>query len=290
MTDVDALRQQYADDRFLRVRQEIHEQYTIPNVDFAAWVLERGDWASQCRLLDVGAGGGSYYRIIREHHADTQYLAVDFSLGMLEHHTAQNCLLVADAQHLPFASRSFDIVMANHMMFHVPDIDMAIAEFKRVLSPSGILMTATNSVQTMPEFQALFRRALLLLSSYVRPNSPYLLPPHETFTLENGVRKLSRHFFAVVRHDLPSALVFPEIEPVMAYLNSLRGLREPQLPPDVTWDALMDAMYDQVNRVITLQGELIVSKLSGVLVATDRGGFIQEYMGFLQKSDHRPIS
>jgi hypothetical protein len=80
------------------------------------------------------------------------------------------------------------------------------------------------------------------------------------------------------------------VDPVIAYLNSLRGLREPHLPPDVSWEALMDAMYDQVNRVITLQGELIVSKLSGVLVATDQGGFINDYYGYLQKSDHQPIS
>lgn len=284
MSDVDELRQQYADDRHLRVRQEIHEQYSIPNVDFAAWVLERGGLVGQKRVLDVGSGSGSYYRVIRKHYPTIEYIATDFSYGVLARHEAQDCRVVCDAQHLPFAEASVDIVMANHMLFHVQDIEQAIIEFKRVLHPDGVLLTATNSIQTMPEFQALFRRALLLLSTHVRPNSPYLLPPHEPFTLENGVRRLARHFFAVVRHDLPSALVFPEIDPVMAYLQSLRSIREKMLPPDITWDALMEAMYDQVSRVITLQGELVINKLSGVLIASDSGGFIRDYHAHMQRS------
>ncbi|MCC6614534.1 MAG: class I SAM-dependent methyltransferase [Anaerolineae bacterium] len=283
MSDVDGLRQQFADDRHLRVRQEIHEQYSIPNVDFAAWVLERGALGGGKKVLDVGIGGGSYYRAIREHYPETDYVATDFSFGILARHEAASSRVVCDAQQLPFPDGTFDIVMPNHMLFRVPDIEEAIFEFKRLLKPDGLLLTATNSIQTMPEFQALFRRALLLLSNHVRPNSPYLMPPHEAFTLENGVRRLAHHFFAVVRHDLPSALVFPETEPVMAYLDSLRSLREDMLPPDITWDALMEAMFDQVNRVITLQGELVINKLSGVLVASDAGGFISQYHTILHK-------
>ncbi|MCA9907496.1 MAG: class I SAM-dependent methyltransferase [Anaerolineae bacterium] len=287
MSEVDWLRQQYADDRHLRVRQEINEQYSIPNVDFAAWVLERGGLGGQKRVLDVGAGSGSYYRAIREHYPEIEYVAADFAYRAFARHEASNRRVICEAEQLPFPDGAFDVVMANHMLFHVQDIEGAISEFKRTLKPDGLLLTATNSIQSMPEFQALFRRALLLLSNHVRPNSPYLMPPYEAFTLENGVRRLARHFFAVVRHDLPSALVFPETEPFMTYLDSMRPLRENPLPPDITWDALMEAMFDQVNRVITLQGELVINKLSGVLVATDSGGFISGYHSLLHKSSEK---
>jgi SAM-dependent methyltransferase len=284
VTDGDALRNQYADDRYLRVRQEIHEQYTFPPTHFPEWVLDRADWGAPTRILDVGTGTGRYYPLIHERLPQAAYYGVDFSAGMLQSHPASANLCVADAQKLPFVSQSFDVVMANHMLFYVPNIEAALDEMKRVLMKGGILITAANSVQTMPEFHALFRRALLLLSEYVRPNSPYLVPPFTSYTLENGVRRLARHFYAVVRHDLPNALVFQQVEPVMTYLDSMRTIRENLLPPDVTWDALMEAMYDQVNRVIALQGELVVSKLSGVLVASDSGGFIGEYCRYLEES------
>lgn len=284
MSDGDALRNQYADNRYLRVRQEIHENYTFPPTNFPAWALDRAEWGSPTRILDVGTGTGRYYPLIHERLPNTHYYGFDSSPGMLQDHAASEKLIVGDAQRLPFASKSFDVVMANHMLFYVANIEGALDEMKRVLVDGGILMTAANSVQTMPEFQALFRRALLLLSEYVRPNSPYLVPPFTSYTLENGVRRLARHFFAVVRHDLPNALVFQEVEPVISYLDSMRTIREPLLPPDVTWDALMEAMYDQVNRVIALQGELVVSKLSGVLVASDSGGFIGEYSRYLEAS------
>ncbi len=283
MSDVDSLRYEPTDEQSVRVRQEIHERFTLPSVDFADWVLARGDWSGHKRVLDIGSSSGSYGRVIRQKYSEVEYYALDESRLALTQHLGRAASVVADFGRLPFSDTQFDTVVANHALFSVVDLDAAVREFKRVLTRDGILLTATSSVQTMPEFQALFRRVLLLLSSHVRPNSPYLLPPREVFTLENGVRRLSKHFFAVVRHDLPSALVFTESEPVMTYLNSLRSSREKLLPPDVTWEAVMDAMHDQVNRVITLQGELVVSKLSGVIVASERGGFIGEYCRILSE-------
>lgn len=277
VNDTGVLQTPAEDERYLRVRQEIHEQYTLPRVDYAGWVVDRAAWLSPRRLLDVGAGSGLYHSPILDRYPGVEYHALDLRYTMVRHHPQPAALYVGDAQVLPFADATFDVVMAHHMLFYVEDIDKAIVEFKRVMTPEGTIITATNSVQTMPEFQALFRRALLLLSNHVRPNSHYLVPPHNSYTLENGVRRLARYFHTVIRHDLPAVLVFPEIEPVITYLDSLRTFREGTLPPDVTWEALMEAMYDQVNRVITLQGELIVSKLSGVLIASNHPNFVETY-------------
>ena len=80
-----------------------------------------------------------------------------------------------------------------------------------------------------------------------------------------------------MRYDLPSTLVFPSIEPVMAYLESTRSIREPQLPETIHWDDLMLVMREQISRVLNHFGELVVNKVTGVLVASDEGGFIREF-------------
>lgn len=279
--DPKAVRQQYTTDHHLRIRRQTHEQYTVPRIDFPQWVLSRIQWHDDERILDIGTGVGTYYQGVLERN--TSYYGIDQSPGILKTHPAQSVLSVAEAQALPFADQSFDLVMANHMLYHVPDIEQAILEARRVLKPEGIFFAATNSIQSMPEFHALFRRGMLLLSTPGNVYSQPPLPAQTNFALENGTRILSRYFYAVVRYDLPSTLVFPDIEPVMEYLESTRSVREPQLPESIHWDDLMLVMRDQVNRVIDHFGELVVNKVSGVLVASNQGGFIHEYV---QRLDH----
>lgn len=277
-SDPKAVRRQYANDAPLRVRQETHEQYTVPKVNFPEWVLQRVEWRGDERVLDVGSGTGTYYDNLRQLWPDISYHAVDLSAGMLRVHPAKKSAAQADAQNLPFPDQYFDVVMANHMLYHVADIDRAVLEARRVLKPDGVLIAATNSLQSMPEFHALFRRGMLLLSSPGKVYSQPPLPAQTSFALENGTRILARYFFAVVRHDLPSTLVFPSIEPVMAYLESTRSIREPQLPETINWDDLMLVMRDQVSRVMSHFGELVVNKVTGVLIASNQGGFIHDFV------------
>jgi len=276
--DPDTVRKQYVNDNNLRIRQEIHATYTVPKIDYNEWVLDSLTWHGGERVLDVGSGTGNYYNLLQERVPNLQYVGIDLSPGMLGKHPSQRTVSQADAQKLPFADNTFDVLMANHMMYHLNDIDEAIVEFRRVLKPEGVLMVATNSVQTMPELQVLMRRAILLLTrsggTQVKPPTP----ASNLFALENGCRQLARHFYAVMRNDLPSKLVFPEIDPLMQYLESTRPLREPQLPADVNWDDVMMIMQQQVTHLVNHLGELVINKLTGVLLATDRGDFIEQFV------------
>lgn len=276
--DPEAVRQQYLNDEALRIRQEIHIKYTVPKIDYVEWVIRSLEWRGDERVLDAGSGAGRYFKLLKSQWPNITYCGLDFSTGMLGKHPAKGQILQADAQHPPFAPHSFDVIMANHMIYHLPDIDAGIEEFKRLLKPNGVLMVATNSTQSMPELQVLMRRAILLLT---RSGASQVQPPRpasDLFALENGTRKLSNHFYAVVRHDLPSKLVFPDIDPIMEYLESTRGLREPQLPDDVTWDDVMLIMRQQITHLVNHLGELVVNKLNGVVIATNSGGFATEFV------------
>lgn len=264
-------------DTHLRVRQETHEQYTVPNVDFPDWVLQRSQWRGDEHVLDIGSGSGSYYTSLRRHWPDVTYQAVDLSVGVLKTHPGHKKAVIADAERLPFPDQCFDVVMANHMLYHVHELERAILEARRVLKPDGVFMAATNSLNSMPEFHALFRRGMLLLSTPGKIYSQPPLPAQTNFALENGTRILAHYFYAVVRHDLPSTLVFPGVEPVMAYLESTRAVREPQLPESIHWEELMLVMREQVNRVMNHFGQLVVNKVAGVLIASNTGGFIHEF-------------
>lgn len=282
-TDRDILtKHAYMNDEHLALRYRIHDEYSRPKIDFQTWVLGAFAWRGDERVLDVGAGSGSYFEPVQARIPQGMHVAGDLSFGMAQQarQRAEELpidVLNLDVQQLPFENGSFDVVLANHMLYHVPDLDTALGEIRRVLREEGCLIAATNSATNMPELDTLYRRAVTLLG----------YPKHRFadwqsgFSLESGPKRLARYFRAVARYDLPSALYFPEVDPVIAYIDSMRAIREPQLPDEITWDAFMEMMEKQISRLIRHMGELQVNKLSGVLIATNGGGFAHDYLHLL---------
>lgn len=270
-----------------RIRHQTHEMYTEPKVDFVDWTMQHVALQGNETVLDVGCGPGRYHEYIKQKYPDVRYVGIDYSTGMLEDHSNTQRVLRADMTNIPLPDNTFDVVLANHVLYLAPDIDAALEETKRVLKPGGILVSATNSVTTMPQFRELFRRAILLVSPPgVSREVRVPVGIHHRFALENGSRMLARHYFAVVRHDLPSAFVFDEVEPIMDYLESIRDTREPQLPSNVSWDQVMLIMREQLFNLITTLEKLVVDKLSGVLIATNTSGFIEEFVQMQEKLKH----
>ncbi|HVO43934.1 MAG TPA: class I SAM-dependent methyltransferase, partial [Aggregatilineales bacterium] len=178
----------YATDEALRIRQRTHELYSVPKINFAEWVLDRIPWQGDELVLDVGSGHGAYFKpvVLRIPHG--KLVALDLSLGMAEKAASQphaGAVLNADAQALPFPDHTFDVVLANHMLYHVPDLDLALNEIHRVLKPTGSVVAATNSQFSMPEFEQLIRRTYGLLGAS-GPDVETMHPTAYRFQLEDG--------------------------------------------------------------------------------------------------------
>ena len=111
------------------------------------------DWPQGGDLLEVGCGSGLLWANIASMLPDLHLTLTDISEGMLDAARQavapfENLDLVedrmCDAQELPFDDDWFDVVVANHMLYHVPDRPRAIGELAHVVRPDGVLMTATN--------------------------------------------------------------------------------------------------------------------------------------------------
>lgn len=280
------IQQAFADEHGLLLRKRIHEEYSIPQVNLQEWVLNRFTWRGDEAVLDIGAGPGTYWHALQSRLPNGIYVGGDLSEGMLRAHhnkTQSDRLATFDAERLPFPDQSFDVVLANHMLHYASNVDVVIAEIHRVLkSPNGILIAATNSEYTMPEFNTLMQRAVRLLRRSARDEfSEEGLT--SAFSLEKGSVLLARQFQSVARYDVPNAFVFHDTQPIVDYLESCRPFYELRLPQDIMWEEFMTIMSDQVRRLVDHFGELVVNKLTGVLIATDEGGFAQDY----QKLRHK---
>ena len=258
----------YADGTNLRARADIY-RFQQPQVDLVAWVLEQVDWANVGSLLDIGCGPGTYLKRVAQR--DLFLLGMDVSGGMVREvrsgwpaqAAARLGYSVADAQYIPVRDGALDVVLAMHMLYHVPDIEAAAREMRRVLRSGGRLYAATNSSAHMREVLDLADQAQERLS----PGSVVI---HDAlarrFRLEDGALLLGVAFEHVERREVKAELVIPESEAVLRYLHSMRATREPGLPAGVTWEALMAEAQQQVDAEIARSGAFRATTHTGMFV------------------------
>ncbi|MCW3056463.1 MAG: Methyltransferase type 11 [Solirubrobacterales bacterium] len=101
------------------------------------------------RSLEIGAGTGYFTLNLLRAGLVGEATCSDISQGMLE--TLQSnarslglnvATRRADAERLPFADESFDLVLGHAVLHHIPDLPRAFAEFERVLRPGGTVIFA----------------------------------------------------------------------------------------------------------------------------------------------------
>ncbi len=258
-TDRELLRAQYRDGGNLDARVRLHARFSTATTHFHDWLFDLVAPPPDARVLEVGCGTGAVWQQVHKRVSRGWRLALtDFSLGMaagLRPRTQAWGLgalfAQCDVQALPFPDAQFDLVLANHMLYHVPDLARGIAEIARALKPGGKLLAATNGDDHL--------RELIELAAELG------LPPHRmwkpSFTLENGAEWLARSFGRVERHDFADALAVTEAEPLVAYILSMGAAGGMATPEDVA--RLRDVIEARLRR----DGLIRIRKSSGAFVA-----------------------
>ncbi|MBI3898089.1 MAG: malonyl-ACP O-methyltransferase BioC [Gammaproteobacteria bacterium] len=114
------------------------------------------------RILDAGCGTGYGTRTLARRYRSASLTGVDLAQAMTAQARratgwfGQKRFVCADAERLPFAGEAFDMVWSN-LMLQWCDPAAALAEFLRVLAPSGLLMFTTFGPDTLRELKAAWR-------------------------------------------------------------------------------------------------------------------------------------
>lgn len=101
------------------------------------------------RLLEIGSGMG---HLVGQLEDDFETLAMDINHWALQQSkpvTPNTPLQVASAEHLPFADGTFNVVIAKHVVEHLPHPDAAIAEMDRVIVSGGVVIMATPNLESL---------------------------------------------------------------------------------------------------------------------------------------------
>src|SRR3954470_19921346 len=256
IADQTYLREQYKNAANLNDRIQLHVRFSTNPYDFHMWVFDQLKLGPDSRVLELGCGPGSLWRPnLARIPAGWQIMLTDFSPGMLAEARANLAgdhpfaFEHADAQALPFADAQFDAVIANHMLYHVPDRAKAFGEIRRVLRPAGRFYAATNGENHLREMYELVQQF----------DSTIELWNRMTFRLEGGAAELGPFFSQVRLHRYESELVVTEAEPLVAFVASTIGA-------ELT-GARRTAFTQLVEERIAADGAIHITKDTGLFEA-----------------------
>jgi SAM-dependent methyltransferase len=242
---------QYSDPTNLDARFALHERFSTNELPWHRWVFDGIGLRGGESVLEVGCGPGHLWRKNGDRIPAIDAVLTDLSPGMV--HEAEAALdasvCVADAQSLPFKDGTFDVAVANHMLYHVPDRDRAIGELRRVLRSGGRLVAATNGRAHLRELDELMGRFLGRARGH---------DDAEKFGLETGPGQLRKHFRSVDVHRYPDELLVTETEPLIGYILSIED--------DVDQEAI-GRLRAHVDARIAADGRFAIAKDAGVLIA-----------------------
>jgi SAM-dependent methyltransferase len=254
------VRAQYENPEKLNVRISLHDKFSINPYGWQRWVFDQLALPPVCKVLELGSGPGNLWTDnLGRIPPGWEITLSDFSGGMLK---IARCTLEGQRSFeykqidacmspLPFETEKFDAVIANHMLFYVPDRPALFAEIRRVLRCEGHLYATTTGQKHLWELVDLashFDAGMLNWGSVANP-----------FTLENGGIQLSPWFANISLRRYEDALMVRETGPLVEYILS-------------GWKGMPETWCEDLHKFIQTEmdecgGVIYVTKDSGMFIA-----------------------
>jgi ubiquinone/menaquinone biosynthesis C-methylase UbiE len=198
----------------------IHLRFSTNPYGWFNWVFdELMKLPEHAVILEVGCGPAYLWKhCVNRIPAGWRITLSDLSPGMIDA-AWRNLVVIGrtfrfeqiDAESIPYPDESFDAVIANHMLYHVPNRVQAIGEIKRVLKPGGHLFATTVGQNHLCELHKWLEHAHVDKSFEEFSRS---------FTLENGLEQLEPFFSEVTMSRYEDNLMVTEVQPILDYIRS----------------------------------------------------------------------
>lgn len=219
-----SLKNQYQNATNITSRINLHQLYSTNKKGWFPWIYEQCDIHSNMNILEIGCGDGTLWTSVIDKLPDNiNIILSDISKGMIRDvrrniPRSDNRFQFAelDCHNIPYEDNTFDIVIANHVLFYCSNISKVCSEIKRVLKPNGKLICSTYGKHHMQEINRLvkaFDKRIVLSSEKL----------YENFGLDNGRSILSDYFNDIKELTYEDSLIIPDAEPLISYILSCHG-------------------------------------------------------------------
>lgn len=226
-----SLKNQYQDASNISARIHLHSLYSKNKQGWFPWIFEKLKVRPGMRILEIGCGDGELW--VENMHLipdDLKVVLSDISDGMVRdarrkigHKDERFQYRVFDCKEIPFENDSFDLVVANHMLFYCEDIGQVCEEVRRVLRPGGRFLCGTYGKEHMKEISHLVQK----FDERITLSAEKL---YESFGKENGKEILKPFFDSVEWIQFEDELVVMDFEPLISYVLSCHGNQGQYIP------------------------------------------------------------
>lgn len=254
--------EQYKNSSNLVSRINIHERFSTNKYGWHRWVWDNIKFKSGIRILEVGCGNGELWVKNSDRlPKDCKVYLTDISEGMLR--DAKNKLKnidynfifsKVDAQDIPYEDGYFDVVIANHMLFHVENRNKVLKEIRRVLKSQGVLYASTIGNDHMKEIHE-------LCSEYDERIDFSSKKFQDSFGLESGKKQLEDILQNVDVRVYDDSLIVTESKPLINYINSTIGNVQEILKDKE------EVFRNYLDEKIERYGGIKISKRTGIFIA-----------------------
>ena len=219
-----SLKNQYQNATNISSRINLHSLYSQNKQGWFPWIFQQCHIRPGLRILELGCGDGTLWTenlsLIPE---DISITLSDISSGMLRDarraigsSDTRFAFRAFDCKKIPYKDESFDLVIANHVLFYCDDIPAVLKEIRRVLSPGGHFLCSAYGKAHMQEVSQLvedFDDRIVLSADKL----------YERFGRENGQKILEPFFPDAKWHSYEDFLLVQDAEPLISYVLSCHG-------------------------------------------------------------------
>jgi ubiquinone/menaquinone biosynthesis C-methylase UbiE len=238
---------QYSSSKKYEARIYLSRKFKANHKSKYEWIFDHFPKHENLNVLELGCGTGLFWLANRNNLIKSWSIILsDYSEGMLE--ATRNSLSrlnynfkyeIVNAEDIKFFDKTFDIILANNMLYHIQNRSAAINNIGRILKDTGVFIAATMGRNDILELHNhlyaflesknnepphLTAASAQICGGVLNPTENKFRFREYSFSLDNGMEQLKKYFQNIVLERYDNKLVIHEVDAIVNYYLSFNGI------------------------------------------------------------------